>query len=81
MFGLLRKFSPSEVLKKPEARWFFSFVLGVGLAVLMFHRPQHEMDVSAIPVQELKKIITRVDGKCYRYRIEDASCPELRTSL
>jgi hypothetical protein len=62
------------------ARWFFSFVLGVGLAVLMFHRPQVEMDVSAIPVAELKKMITRVDGKCYRYRIEDASCPKLRTS-
>ena len=81
MFGLLRKFSPSDILKKQEARWFFSFVLGVGLAVLMFHRPQFEVDVSAIPVRELKKIITRVDGKCYRYRIEDASCPELRTSL
>jgi hypothetical protein len=70
-----------EILARPEANILFSFVIGLGLAVLMFHRPQHEMDVSAIPVAELKKMITRVDGKCYRYRIEDASCPELRTSL
>jgi len=58
-------------MKKPEANYFFSFVIGLGVAVLMFHRPQTEVDVSAIPVDELKKMVTRVDGKCYRYKVED----------
>jgi hypothetical protein len=70
----------SKVLKKPEANYFFSFVIGIGLAVLMFHRPQQEIDSSALPVSEIKTMITRVDGKCYRYRVEDASCPSPRLS-
>jgi hypothetical protein len=71
----------SKVIKKPEANYFFSFVIGLGVAVLMFHRPQSEIDVCALPMEELKKMITRVDGKCYRYRVEDASCPVARLSL
>ena len=71
----------SKVLKKPEANYFFSFVIGIGIAVLMFHRPQKEIDVCALPMDELKKMVTRVDGKCYRYKVEDASCPDARLSL
>jgi len=71
----------SKVLKKPEANYLFSFVIGLGIAVLMFHRPQTEIDVCAVPLEDLKKMVTRVDGKCYRYRVEDASCPDARLSL
>lgn len=70
-----------EIVRKPEARMFFSFVVGVGIAVLMFHRPQREVDVSALPVSEVKTMINRIDGKCYKYRVEDASCPATRFSL
>jgi len=71
----------ASVLKKPEANFFFSFVVGLGLAVLMFHRPQTEIEVSAIPPAKLKEMVSRVDGKCYRFRVEDASCPAPRVSL
>lgn len=71
----------ANIIKKPEANFFFSFVVGLGLAVLMFHRPQSEIEVSAIPPSELKDMVTRVDGTCYRYRIEDASCPAAGVSL
>ena len=71
----------AAVLKKPEANFFFSFVVGLGLAVLMFHRPQTEVEVSAIPPAKLKEMVSRVDGKCYRFRVEDASCPAPRVSL
>jgi hypothetical protein len=71
----------AQVLKKPEANYFFSFVVGLGLAVLMFHRPQIELEVSAIPPSEIREMVTRVDGKCYRFRVEDASCPAARVSL
>jgi hypothetical protein len=70
-----------EILQKSESRLFFSFVVGLGIAVLMFHRPQQEVDVSALPVEELRNMVARIDGKCYRYRIEDASCPAARISL
>jgi hypothetical protein len=71
----------AAVLKKPEANFFFSFVVGLGLAVLMFHRPQTEVEVSAIPPAKLKEMVSRVDGRCYRFRVEDASCPAARVSL
>jgi hypothetical protein len=71
----------AAVLKKPEANFFFSFVVGLGLAVLMFHRPQTEIEVSAIPPAKLKEMVSRVDGKCYRFKVEDASCPAPRVSL
>jgi hypothetical protein len=71
----------AAILKKPEANFFFSFVVGLGLAVLMFHRPQTEVEVSAIPPAKLKEMVSRVDGKCYRFRVEDASCPAARVSL
>lgn len=71
----------AQVLKKPEANFFFSFVVGLGLAVLMFHRPQSQIEVSAIPPAQLKDMVTKVDGKCYRYRMEDASCPAAGVSL
>ncbi len=69
------------MIKKPEANFFFSFVVGLGLAVLMFHRPQSEIEVSAIPPAQIRDMVTKVDGKCYRYRIEDASCPAAGVSL
>jgi hypothetical protein len=71
----------AQVLKKPEANYFFSFVVGLGLAVLMFHRQQTEVEVSAIPPSDIRDMVTRVDGKCYRFRVEDASCPAARVSL
>jgi hypothetical protein len=71
----------SSIVKKPEANYFFSFVVGLGLAVLMFHRPQTEIDVSAIPPGKIREMVTRVDGQCYRFRVVVASCPASRVSL
>jgi hypothetical protein len=71
----------SSVLKKPEANYFFSFVIGLGLAVLMFHRPQTEVEVSAISPSKIREMVTRVDGQCYRFHVEDASCPASGVSL
>lgn len=70
-----------EILRKTESRIFFSLVIGIGLAVLMFHRPQKEIEISAISPSEITGKVVRVDGKCYRFRIEDASCQEPRVSL
>ncbi len=66
-----------EVLKKREANMFFSFVIGVGLSVLMFHRARAEYIVPAIDLDQLANAINKVDGKCYRYRISDASAPSM----
>lgn len=64
-----------DVIRKPEANMFFSFVIGVGLSVLLFHRVRKEFVTSAIEVDQLVKSISKIDGKCYRFRIADASEP------
>jgi hypothetical protein len=30
--------------------------------------------VLAVPLEDLGKAVAKHDGKCYRYRVEDASC-------
>jgi hypothetical protein len=64
-----------EILKKPEANVLFSFVIGLGLAVLLFHRTRQQFVVSAVDVDELANTVAKIDGKCYRFRITDASGP------
>jgi len=64
-----------EILQKPEANAFFSFVIGVGLAALMFHRAQTSYVVSALPVDQIASSITKLNGKCWRFRVTDASAP------
>jgi hypothetical protein len=65
----------AEVLRDEKAKLFFSFIIGFGVAVLLFHRRQTDDMVAALPPNELVKRVVRMDGKCYRFTMEDASCP------
>jgi hypothetical protein len=53
---------------------FFSFIIGLGLSVLMFHRDYGVMKTLAVSVTDTINRTVKVDGKCYRYRVEDAEC-------
>jgi hypothetical protein len=53
---------------------FFSFIIGLGISVLIFHRNYVTFKTLALPLPEIEKKITKVDGKCYKYRVEDATC-------
>ena len=64
-----------DVIKKPEANMLFSFVIGVGISVLLFHRVRKEFVVPAVDADQLVNSVTKIDGKCYRFRITDASEP------
>jgi hypothetical protein len=66
-----------DIVKKPEANMFFSFVIGVGLSVLLFHRARKEFVTPAIDADQLVNSISKIDGKCYRFRVTDASEPPM----
>lgn len=68
----LPKVDMSKVLEKGSA--FFSFLIGFGIAVMLFHRPFTVEPILAVPIEELHNAVAQHDGKCYRYRVEDASC-------
>lgn len=53
---------------------FFSFVIGLGLAAILFHRKYESVLTLAVPIEEATNRIVKADGKCFRYRVEDASC-------
>ena len=53
---------------------FFSFIIGLGISVLLFHRDYATYRVLGIPLSDVESKIVKVDGKCYKYRVEDASC-------
>ncbi len=62
----------SSALKKASA--FFSFIIGLGISVLLFHRNYTSFRTPALPLKEMVDKVVRVDGKCYKYRVEDANC-------
>jgi hypothetical protein len=53
---------------------FFSFLIGLGVFVLLFHRAYTAEKTPALPLKEMVDKVVRIDGKCYKYRVEDASC-------
>lgn len=62
----------SNALTKASA--FFSFVIGLGISVLLFHRNYTSIRTPALPLKEMVDKVVRVDGKCYKYRVEDSNC-------
>ena len=60
-----------------RARPFFSFIIGLGLAALLFHRDFRTQHTLALPLEDIRTKTNRVDGKCYRYRVEDATCEKM----
>lgn len=62
----------TEAIKR--AAPFFSFIIGFGLSVLIFHRDFITIRTTAMPLEEATDRIVKMDGKCYRFRVEDASC-------
>ena len=54
--------------------FLFSFIIGFGFSVILFHRNYSVKKEVALPLDEATSRIVKSDGKCYRYRVEDASC-------
>jgi hypothetical protein len=53
---------------------FFSFIIGLGIAVVLFHRNYSVVRTLGISLKDATDKVVKVDGKCYRYRVEDATC-------
>jgi len=53
---------------------FFSFLIGLGIAAILFHRKYDSIRTLAIPLKEATETVVKSDGKCWRYRVEDANC-------
>jgi hypothetical protein len=64
----------SKIIHNKNAVNFFSFIIGLGLMVLLFHKPFRYKQFLSIPVADIEGKVVKVDGKCYAYKSEDAKC-------
>ena len=54
-----------------------SFIIGLGVAILLFHKPFQSKAVLALPVHEVEGKNIKINNKCYQYNAEDAQCENL----
>jgi len=64
----------SKVLNRPASGMFFSFIVGLGIVVLLLHRPIHKQLELSVPLSEVEGKVVKVDGKCFEYHAEDVHC-------
>jgi hypothetical protein len=57
----------AEILRKKESAIFLSFLIGFGLAVLLFHRPFFSQKTLSLPLDKVHGQIIQQNGKCYKY--------------
>jgi hypothetical protein len=63
-----------EIFRNPKASPVFSFLIGMGFAVMLFHKPIETKAVLSLPVSDVESQIVRHGQKCYMYRAEDSQC-------
>ena len=51
-----------------------SFIVGLGIAILLFHKPFQTRKTLSLPVKDIEGKTIAFDKKCYRYHAEDAQC-------
>jgi len=64
----------TEILNNPRSEFFFSFLIGIGLMIMLFHRPVLSEKTLAVHPSELDNRSVKSNGKCYTYRVEDSMC-------
>lgn len=64
----------AQALRSSGSSAFFSFFIGIGFAIMLFHRPVEEQKSLALAPSQFEGKTVKVDGSCYLYRVEDASC-------
>ena len=67
------------IVRNKETLPFLSFIIGMGLAVIIASKPKLVKPILNIPVSQLEGRTISHDGKCYKYHAEDAKCEILRS--
>lgn len=62
-------------LRHPSVSGFLSFLIGLGIAVMLFHKPFSTETVLSMPLEKVQNTKVRHNGKCFSYKAEDATCP------
>jgi hypothetical protein len=66
-----------KVIHNPTSACFFSFIIGFGLIILMFHRPIQTQRTLSMPVDQVESKIVKRGNTCYKFRAEDTKCENI----
>jgi hypothetical protein len=66
-----------SLLRNERSTPIFSFLIGLGLVVLFFHKPFMTYQELSVPVSKVEGRTIRVGGKCYSYAAKDSLCPHV----
>jgi hypothetical protein len=64
----------SKLLNNPQSSKVLSFLIGMGVVVLLFHKPLSFEKTLALSVEEIEGRVVPNGGKCYSYLAEDCPC-------
>lgn len=63
-----------RILHNPKGEFFFSFLIGIGVVIMLFHRPVKSQKFLAMEASEIESKVIHSNGKCFMYRVEDSQC-------
>lgn len=63
-----------DIFRDKKSLPFLSFIVGMGIAIMLFHKPVYAESMLAVPVSEVEGEVFSYNGKCYQYHAEDAEC-------
>lgn len=64
----------TRILRDKKTSGFFSFIIGMGVVVLMFHKPFAYSQYLSIPIADIEGKRIKNGDKCYTYVSEDVKC-------
>lgn len=65
----------TKLIRNERSLPIFSFLIGMGLVVLFFHKPYDNVQELSLPVSKVEGKVVRVGEKCYSYSAKDSLCP------
>jgi hypothetical protein len=63
-----------EMVRSDRIIPIFSFLIGMGTMVMLFHKPYTVENTLALPVDDIEGKIVKQGNRCYIYHAEDTAC-------
>jgi hypothetical protein len=63
-----------EIFRTERAAPLLSFIVGLGVVVMMFHRPFLTRPTLSLPLADIEGQVIKQGSKCFEYHAEDTQC-------
>ena len=67
----------TKLIRNERSVPIFSFLIGMGVIVLLFHKPYAMYQSLTLPVSTIEGKTVKVGEKCYSYTAKDSLCPHV----